>query len=533
MQKNTIIRFSACCLILLFIILAVGYKLYTIFSLDVPLEFREMNMIAFADAFARGKNQYSRDILNSTMPEVTNVYGFIMPLLLTPFVRIGKAAGISALQTCEAVCIGIECLCLFLTYRIIYLRNKDRLSAIGGAAVMFSCMWRYTACGGAFPDPLGIAAEFFLVYIIATAEKYRNYDPALYACILVGMFYIKQYYFFPVLGMGIYLLIRSHKLFLRFAVSGILIGVLSLLVVNAAFPLYFTEAFPVSQGSTFSSDLYYSLSQIPEQIIRSYKLPIMFLIASPVLFFICRKTDAKTKLLTDPTLLRYEVIQCFVILLPCAMIAKNLGTRYTYYLQLWWPYVIIVSFSLLPGLLKRFGSLFPLKESYLTLAAVLLVFLSIADCSSMIISEPLTPDQKQSWDQAYTLLDQYSENGEMLVSSHLSNYCLEHNIPTPDYGQAEYNSEQALLRYLASPIWPRLFPDAETIFRQNIDYKQQIMDNINSRHYSGIALTDTGGYLLDPEDILDAGYHEEARLELVTGQEKWETVFFSREQGFH
>ena len=64
-------------------------KFYSVIVYSYSHEFREMNMVAVAKRFSQGINPYSYQSLNfSEIPEVTNMYGFLTPLLISPWIRI-------------------------------------------------------------------------------------------------------------------------------------------------------------------------------------------------------------------------------------------------------------------------------------------------------------------------------------------------------------------------------------------------------------------------------------------------------------
>ena len=45
----------------------------------------------------------------------------------------------------------------------------------------------------------------------------------------------------------------------------------------------------------------------------------------------------------------------------------------------------------------------------------------------------MTQEEEAAWKNAYDILEQYSSEGDLLVSMLLSNYCLENNIATSNY----------------------------------------------------------------------------------------------------
>lgn len=119
--------------------------------------------------------------------------------------------------------------------------------------------------------------------------------------------------------------------------------------------------------------------------------------------------------------------------------------------------------------------------------------------------------------------------GNLLVSCHLAEYCLKKDIPTSDYGQAEFNSPDNLRIYHESRIWEMFFPIAPQILEHNIEYNEhQVVENIEQQKYTCIALTTASYYWLDTSIIERAGYKKLAVLDLRTGEQKeiWKTTFY-------
>ena len=160
------------------------------------------------------------------------------------------------------------------------------------------------------------------------------------------------------------------------------------------------------------------------------------------------------------------------------------------------------------------------------LTEFLLLFISVFAVSHLIVEEPLNFSQRNDWKKAYNILDAYRNKGEMLLSPHLSAYCLEHDIQTSDYGQAEFNSIGNLNHFKHHWIYPDIFPETEKILLKNIEYNKQIKEKVNNRGYVIIALTDMGNYSLKQEEIEKSGYKKVEEIILVTGKQQWKTRFY-------
>lgn len=166
-------------------------------------------------------------------------------------------------------------------------------------------------------------------------------------------------------------------------------------------------------------------------------------------------------------------------------------SAYTYYLQLWYPYIILYG--------VYFAAVFS-KSAYRKLtdimwgakkilteisfgAICLLCICSLVRVLPSYRCQLLSQKQRQSWRHAYDILDSCSEEGEILVSMLLSNYCIERGIATSNYGQAEYNNLQNLENYKSSKLWRNLFlfDHTEAVLQKNIAYNQSRVSYLRRR----------------------------------------------------
>lgn len=235
----------------------------------------------------------------------------------------------------------------------------------------------------------------------------------------------------------------------------------------------------------------------------------------------------------------YEFCQIIFIFLPLFIIAQNQGTNYTYYLQLWYPYVIfygiVFASEVLGYLQQKYENSLCINDSKVflpiicSIAVCFLIALSLIRILPFYRGESMTQEQQKAWNNAYNILDYYSSDGELLVSMLLSDYCLERGITTSNYGQAEYNNINNLENYKNNKLWRNifLFDYTEHILQQNISYNQTVRDKLYSQSYSCIALVYAGEYHLAEDDFISAGYHVVASEELISGTQYWHTVFYA------
>lgn len=524
---NKISKFIYCVVYSMLLLLLVGCvlsKIYIVISCDIPKEFREMNMVVFAYKFSQGINLYAKSMTESPIPVATNMYGFLPSLLMSPFVRIFSFTSLNALQICEMITLLIEIIGVICFYQIAYDRTCNHLLCIFGSIQFYGCFWRSTACGGAFPDQWGMMFALLLMRATIKDEKKGKFRPLLYVIVIVLEFYIKQYFAFVVFGFAIYYFARTKIDILKFCLYGILVGGGSVILVQTVFPLYFIETLPMAQGQTTTNDLLYSLNQIKD-ISRWYYSFISAAAFAGIIINIFMAYKKRSIL----ELFSYEFCQIFFTLPLVIYIAQNKGATNIYYYHLWYPYIImagIVSLNFMIYQVKR-------KEKWIIssvggILIILAMLLSVYKEKPLIInieSIKKLEFRQRTWKSAYDLFDEYS-SGPILVPAHLSIYCLDRNIETTDYGQAQFNSKRNLKNFQNSKIWPVLFPNGDILIKKNIEYYQEIRDKIHNHVYTCIAITTEGSYGLSGAELEDAGYTLLTTKELFTGQTKWETDFY-------
>lgn len=535
-QKKSVVKIISLSCYLFLLVLLIYFVLrqcYSVVAYNSPKELREMNTIVFANHFAYMNNPYSAAVLERDVPVATSIYGLLVPLLMSPFIRLLSFTHLSALQICELLTLVVELIGTLCFYQLIVRKTKNHLLSLIGALLFHTCYWRYSAFGGAFPDQWGLTLSVILMNLLNADEQKNRYRPLFYVGCIVGLFYIKQYFVLIVIGLCVYLLVHSVKDLKKFIIYGILLGCLSVVFVYFFFPLYFSEVFPIAHGQTITGDSSYSRVQLIRLSI--YYGPIVLFALMRIIINVYEMVMRKHRRVK----ITYEFCQIVFVFLPLYLIAENQGTNYTYYLQLWYPYVILYGIGFASEVLRYlqqkyehplcindFTTILPMICS---IAVCLLIALSLIRILPFYRGESMTQEQQKAWNNAYNILDHYSSDGEFLVSMLLSDYCLERGITTSNYGQAEYNDINNLENYKNNKLWRNifLFDYTEPLLQQNISYNQSVRDKLYSQSYSCIALVYAGEYHLAEDDFINAGYHVVASEELVSGTQCWYTVFYA------
>lgn len=524
LKSGKFILYKSCYYIMwiLFLIIVLQ-KGYTIAAYNTPKELREMNTVAFAYHFAYGKNLYSVSVLENTIPAATNMYGFLIPLILAPFIRLFSFMPLNALQICEALTLIIEIAGALLFYRLLNRKTNHPLLSVIGMLLFYSCYWRYSCFAGAFPDQWGLTVSVILMNILHDDKNENIYHPALYAGMIINLFYIKQYFVLTTIGLCAYLFIYSKKDLKKYLLYGVTFGIISVLLVHYIFPLYFSEVFPIGQGQVLMGDPGYSLKQLIK-LSKDYGCMIIF-----GLFHVFAGIHTMIKKKEMKKEFSYEFCQLVFVLPFLFYIAQNQGTNYTYYLQLWYPYVIAYGVASIPVIGKYVRSIQSKNIRILcSILPCILIMVSFIKIIPFFQCSFMTNEEKDAWRRSYNTLDQYASKGDLLVSMLLSDYCLENNMDTSNYGQAEYNTEGNLQNYKGNKLWRNifLFDHTEELLQNNISYNAQIRENISRQAYSCIAITYTWEYWISEDELIDAGYHVLTTETLHAGSQCWNVTFY-------
>lgn len=517
------------CILAALLLSVILQKTYVTIAYDTPKELREMNTVAFAYQFAHGNNLYAPSTLERTTPPLaTSMYGLLVPLIMSPFVRLLSFTPLNALQICELLTLIVEVIGAVSFYRLVRRKTESPLLSIAGTLLFYSCYWRYSVNGGAFPDQWGVSLSIILADMLHSDGQRQHFRPVLYGICITALFYIKQYFVLCIIGLCIYLLISSRKDLIRFILYGFVMGCISVVLVYILFPMYFSKTFPIAQGQTLTGDFSYSYMQIYR--LSVYYGPVVLFAITGILITLYRMIRHKRL----QHLVTYEMCQIIFILPFLLRIAENQGTNYTYYLQLWWPYIIlcgITSTALIRTSVNEYSAKIQKKNPYMICSALIftLTAMSILKIYPSYRCDFMTDEQQEAWDTAYHMLDQYSADGDILVSMVLSGYCLENQIDTSNYGQAEFNNTHNLENYKGNKLWRNIpfFRYTEPLLQKNISYNETVKERMYHKDYSCIALVYPGEYHLTESDLVNAGYYPALALELMTGSQSWYTVFYT------
>lgn len=265
-------------------------QMYIILKFNVisPLEIREGVGFKYAKEFAQGHNPYGLNVLSNEASPVINHYGFVMPLFLSLFIRFFPDHMVFIVRLVTFIVRLFGCYCFYKGIEI--KTNKKWLSIL--SVFFIYVLYQYSS----YPCTWALTFSFLLYWIISSDGKTGKSRIHLYILIVIALFYTKQYFVLLSLGVFVYLLFcRRKKQAIKFMLFGAGSGIISALIVNLIFPLYFTQAFLfVGVTSSTSNSVPHMKGQFENMIYRFFSGFFILLIpAVLIIIYTWYKIDKK------------------------------------------------------------------------------------------------------------------------------------------------------------------------------------------------------------------------------------------------
>ena len=488
-------------------------QLYFCVKNNNPKDMREISLVKYTIDFSNGINPYAVKLLESQYPFNAGCYGFAVPLILSPLLKI--FGGIDVLIFLEAITTLVSFLSGVIIYKILEKKCSKIIASFGMLVMYFLQLLSSGLNTVFFPGQYGVFVSTVLILLLLNDEEKKRFVPIKYVLIIILLFYIKQYYIFIGFPILIYLFIKSKKDALRFVLYGIILGILSMLVVQMFFPLYFSLAIGRAYLDATLGGLEYSFKQVITII--NYKR--FWIIYFGVFIYLVEAIKRK----------KYnnlEFILFFTMFLPSIWLSRNQGQNKEYLLQLWMPYVLIVGAY---GL-KEFSENFLKRKNLRLILGYCILFIFSLNILKWEFKNPFDEKIKihnENWEYAYELMDEYNNSYEVIVPPQLSWYCQERGLYTDDFGQGQFMSMEALEKYNNNRYINLLFPDLGQMINIYIDYNEKLQSNIDNRMYNIIVLNEkeAGSHTIDNINLND-DYKEIAIIPLQVGKETINTYFY-------
>jgi len=204
----------------------------------VPIEYRDMSTLSAAKAFSEWKNPYSVTYNQGLNTPIAYQYTFIVPVIIAMIHNATHLDFITSALVMNYTFIVITI--IFIYYLLKSLCNINRLYilpiayfTICGFSMFVDQAPGFTARG----DAMGIAILAIIYYLVAN-HKEKVFFIAFLSTLL---FYAKTTEVFLALPVFVFYLIDNWKNAIKYFVTCILLGAVSLVIVRLAFPLFFVE----------------------------------------------------------------------------------------------------------------------------------------------------------------------------------------------------------------------------------------------------------------------------------------------------
>lgn len=507
-----------------YLFFCVSFKLVSIiWGNPYPWELREGVGLQMGKYFAEGINPYLFNGINGT-PYANYMYGFIIPGM---FAVLKIVFGTKYVLACELTTYLAEIIGVVFAYRTMQIKNVSDNASLLACIGVYGGYWRYNAYGGAFPDAYGLTVLLFICYLIAKDENKNKFRPLLYAFLIVVEFYIKQYYVVLAVGIFLYLFLKNRKDSWVFLVSGCIMGITSMAVVRMLMPTFFTST--VLLLGLFNS---YNLWRAIKQFIylaQYYGLAYVTLITLIISAFVegrrgGQRPDGGLKLGIS-----YEFVQTIVMGLFMLYFGQSDGTFYTYYLQLWIPFLVMATVGLadqnIPNIKLRESWHKVFGSTAVRIAIVLVIMISL---TKFIVVTPLTSTQKAEWEKIYGILDSYDSSSIRIKNNALALYCVERELYDESWGHDGVYIDETLDKLAATNYSEWIFPYAKDLTKQYMDFQKASDQKMRLGQYDCVVLSVAEA---DEKKELMNNYAEVYRTTLWMGKEYADVAVFEKREG--
>lgn len=529
----TIRKYSWLLLTIIFAIIILFQMYQTISYAGIaPIEVREGVGFKYAVDFAKGINPYSLEVLSANESPAINHYGLVMTMFLSLFVRLWPTSYVTAIRIAAYI---VKLLGCFFFAKGLYTKTNNKL--ISALSVFFIyALYQFPV----YPCTWALALSYLLYWIIAVDEKNNKSRWYWYVLIIILLFYTKQYFVTLALGVLLYLIFqKSWKIALKYTLSGLIFGILSMIIINKIFPLYFTQSFLfVGTASSGATSVSYLLVQLID-IIFSLFSGLFIIILSVILlllvaYFISRK---KKETISDEIKsfwnhISYGMITFLSMIPVLYFLGQNTGSYNRYFYELWIPYLLDVVLCFIAFINEYYlnnkqNNLFSSYVTKSVLAA--LVLFSLASVFRNFY-RPYFPNaaEDEQWNDVYELVKQEAPTGNFFSSSVLSFYCISNDIPAYDYGSNQY-CDATISDKINSGWKEKLFPYATELNDKVINDRNEAYQKISEGKFDLVVLTDDLPYYSGLADNLKSGGYTEIKKEnLVIGGRAWVTHFYAK-----
>lgn len=471
-------------------------------EISVPNEFQEVANIQLTQAFLQGINPYSKaGAFGGEVPGVLYAYGPVYSLI-TACVALILPADLILLHYAVSFCAMLGA--AFLGAWMV----KEHTETLAAPAVTFvlliNCTWRYGYIN-AVPDALA----FFwvmLVIFIETRKKCRGRE-LLEMILIILALHTKIYMAYIALPLFIYKLLADRKAAVRFFVYGIVLMTVFSVAVTAWCPLswayyiYFLHgpfAGPQPSGTGSSGlkelkDLITLRNSSDPESGLGYEILQLRSIVGIFLFFFVTAVIAvcvliKQKFKDCDPFVRLLMV-CFLVSVPVMFVlGTNDGAWLSYYLQIQIPPLVML--SLIFAEEKCLEENRPRMSVFWRAFLCVMILFTLFRTSKRLPYYYMLPEQKEIWEEAYGLIDEYAEHGEIYYSPILAFDAVRNDRYYYNNGYVGAASRALYSEYLDTAWQQKLFPYAGEVMKKHFEYRESLEDKIRNGGFSLIAVNE-------------------------------------------
>lgn len=493
-----------------------------VLTLRYPNELLEPSNVYLTKMFLDGKSPYTLASLSYETPAVNYEYPFLNSVvaMVVAFVLGGKAV-LAHYIVSFAAFIGTG----VLGYLILKPYSKSTAAPIASALLFMMCHWRFGYISAA-PDDLGLFI-FILTLYLTTKENVKN-KPVILAIMTVLCFYTKQYFVFVAAGIFIYMFLKERKQAWKFLLYTVVFNVAAIIVISIVWPLYFTYTVFFLYNGIFSGGGFgfgALLSQLKYLAAIFAGLFVVLVIALVRIISSRRKAKGGVENVQEDSKeidgLALYIINIPVMFIPLIFFGRNDGAFLSYFLQLWMPSIIVVTFVTLERMEPKSKQIvFDLFYGAIAAFTVLFSYLKMP-------LHVITNEELDAWNQAYAIIDEYKAKGDVYYSQLLAYkadedggvYCL--------CGHDGEVSGETLAVWEGSKLCQTIFPHADEIINKFVDYERELTQKAIDSQFELLTFID-GNSLMFASFYLDAGvtYEKLTQLTLEAGNMPYDVQFY-------
>lgn len=480
-----------------------GRDIVRMYYFQIPNEIREGANVAVTQAFSEGINPYRSLTDENGLPTVFYMYPILNNLIGAAIVKITGLSSNLALLLLNFIWTLLTG--LLLAGVVKHLTANTYLCTLAFLMGHY-CTWRYTNVS-AFPDGLGVFLMCLILYL-CVCVRVTGKITALLSFLTVLCFYSKQYTVVVALPVFVFLFLKVHKKqSIIYALETAVLFGISVLVIYFTMSYYFIETLLLVSGSA-DNEWKWAITQF----IKIGKLFFPSFLGILV-WFLLSVRSRKFRL-------NYVWISFGTMAVLLLYFGQNNGAHLSYYLQLWLPFVIILSMQALNALVCRVKK--NLQISILYLVAILCAVYPAFTLNTPVLSD----EQKANWKKVMEIVD---ASESMLATSQMANYAVLNDIYLYDYGQNQYIFREEMTDFWEkageSKLIQKIFPKINEFKKVHDEYRAQLLSQLENKEFDVLMLVEDVGFIRDFEDfhkLKDEKYQLTETIEIETGVWNWE-----------